>query len=438
MSKSFKLIYLAILILAVAAFARRGLELTNTLAGKVEGDRYGTRVASAGDVNADGYMDMLVAAPGSYQSQNYSGKVYLYLGGKEPKEADLVLDGESSGDRFGISMTRLGDINGDGYGDFAIGADKNDEGGVDAGKVYIYFGGKEIDKTPDITMVGERANDWFGTCIAGGEDFNGDNVADFLVGASYGGKNYTGIVYVFLGGDNITRPAVKIDGEDSGDSFGERIVTLGDIDGDGISDFAVSSYYHNSAGQKNSGRVYIYRGGSVISTKPWHTIDGSRPQANFGFSIACAGDINADGTNDIIVGAPGDGPENEGVVYLYLGGPVVRDPVATFYGEHPKDLYGYVVCGAGDINSDSFDDIFIGSPFADVGDYRSGRVEIFHGGKEIDTINDFHINGNDADSQCGTSLCCIPKFLVRRTPIYAVSAPGPLGNGRTSFLYIYK
>jgi len=424
--------------LVAVSFAARGLGYVGLLKGSVAGDRYGTRVASAGDVNGDGYTDLLVGAPGSYQAANYNGKVYLFLGGENPSEPALVINGEAPGDRFGISLTTCGDINGDGFDDFAVGADKCDQGGVDAGKVYIFFGGKELDATADIILVGDRANDWFGTAVAGGRDLNGDGVPDIIVGASYGGKNYTGVVYIFLGGSSITRPAVKIDGETSGDSFGERVAILGDLDGDGISEFAVGSYYHNSEGKKNSGRVYIYRGGSVISREAWHTMNGARPQANFGFSIASAGDVNNDGTPDIIIGAPGDGPNSEGVAYIYLGGPIIRDPVASFYGEHPKDLYGYSVCGGGDINGDGFGDVLVGAPFADIGSYRSGRVEVFFGGKEIDTIDDFHINGSSADAQCGTAVGSVSRFLGRKQSAYLINAPGPLGNGSTSYLYIYK
>lgn len=430
---------LALLICLTAAYSgAQGLKYVGLLKGDTSGDRFGTIIAPAGDINGNGYTDFLVGAPGSYQSTNYKGKVLVFFGGKEPTAPDMVIEGENPGDRFGASLTTLGDINGDGFDDFAIGADKADEGGSDAGKVYIYFGGKQISGQPDITLVGERPNDWFGTSIAGGQDMNGDQIPDFVVGASYGGKNYTGVVYVFLGGSVITQPAVKIEGETSGDSFGERMAILGDIDGDGISEFAVSSYYHNSDGNKNSGRVYIYRGGSVISREPWHTLSGSRPQANFGFSIAPAGDVNKDGTPDFIVGAPGDGPNSEGVAYLYQGGPVIRDPIATFYGEHPKDLYGYAVCGAGDINKNGYSDVLIGSPFADIGNYRSGRVEVFYGTDKFDTINDFHINGNEADAQCGTSIAYIPRSLPGKRGMFLVGAPGPLGNGRISYLYIYK
>ena len=328
-------------------------------------------------------------------------------------------------------------MNDDGYDDFAVAADKNDQGGTDAGKVYIYYGGKGLDPEPDITLTGERANDWFGSSMAAGEDLNGDGIPDIVVGASYAGKNYTGVAYVFLGGSSITRPAVKIEGENSGDSFGEKVAFLGDLDGDQICDFAVSSYYHNSEGNKNAGRVYIFRGGSVISRDPWHTLDGRNPQANFGFDVASAGDFNGDGTPDIAVSAPGDGPEGEGVVYLYMGGPVIRDAAAIFYGDNSKDLYGYSVC-AGNVNGDEYSDLLIGSPFADVADYRSGRVEVFYGAKEPDVINDFHVNGNNADSQCGTEVGYVPNFYGRRGGLFLVNSPGPLGNGRKSYLFLYK
>ncbi len=430
-------VILGLMALALVGFGAKGLTYIGSLNGNVTGDRFGTTIASAGDVNGDGYADFLVGAPGSYQASDYPGKVYLFLGGAEPGKPALELSGEAVGDRFGIALTSCGDINGDGYGDFAVGADKNDQGGIDAGKVYIYHGGKELDATPDITLTGERFNDWFGTALAGGSDINGDNVPDLLVGSSYAGKKYSGIVYVFLGGASITKPAVVLEGEASGDSYGERVAMLGDVSGDGIDDFAVSSYYHNSSKQRNSGKVYIYQGGPVISTKPWQTIEGKRPQANFGFALASAGDVNGDGMVDIAIGAPGDGPNTEGVVYLYLGGPVIRDPAATIYGQNPKDLYGYDVCG-GNVDSDAYSDLIIGTPFADIGDYRSGRVEIFCGSETFDTINDFHINGNGADAQCGTALAYVPKFFGRKGGLYLIGSPGPLGNGSISILHIYK
>ena len=438
MKLRFICVIMLFVVLAYGAIAAGGLDFVGLLEGPTTGDRYGTCVASAGDINGDGYNDILVGAPGSYQAENYAGKVYLFLGGDNPKEPKLTLNGEKSGDRFGIALTTCGDINGDGFDDFAVGADKCDEGGADAGKVYVYFGGKNIDATPDITLVGERPNDWFGTSVAGGKDLNGDGVPDLIVGACYGGKNYGGVVYVFLGGSNITRPAVIIEGESSGDSFGEKTAILGDLDGDGLSEFAVSSYYHNSEEKKNSGRVYIYRGGSVISRDAWHTLSGTRPQANFGFSLASAGDVNKDGTLDIVIGAPGDGPNAEGVVYLYLGGPVIRDPMATFYGENPKDLYGYSVCGGGDINSDGYGDVLIGSPFADVGSYRSGRVDVFYGGEKMGEISDLHINGSKTDAQCGTEIAFIPKTLRGKKGLYLINEPGVLGNGTTSYLFLYK
>ncbi len=437
MNRRFSFVILGLLGLVLAGFAARGLTYVSTLSGAVAGDRFGVVVAPAGDINGDGNADLLVGAPGSYQMQDLPGKVFLYIGGSDPAKPALEITGDKAGDRFGTAITALGDINGDGFGDFAVGASKNDEAGTDAGKVYIYFGGKQLDATPDITILGERHNDWFGASLAGSKDLNGDNITDLLVGANYGGKNYSGAVYVFLGGANFTTPAVVLDGESSGDSFGERIAILGDMSGNGVSDFAVSSYYHNSADLRNSGKVYLYQGGSIISTKPWQTIEGKRPQANFGFALAGLGDVNGDGTPDIAVGAPGDGPNTEGVAYVYAGAPVIRDPIATIYGQNPKDLYGYSLC-FGDVDDDKFSDLLVGTPFADIGDYRSGRVEIFNGSQSFDTVNDFHINGNGADAQCGTAVEYIKNFYGKRGGIFVVSSPGPVGNGRISFLHIYK
>ncbi|HHS50928.1 MAG TPA: hypothetical protein ENN07_07425 [candidate division Zixibacteria bacterium] len=437
MSRRFSFVVIGLILLALSAFGARGLSFVSTLKGFVAGDRFGVTIEPVGDVNGDGFVDFIIGAPGSYQASNYSGKAYLYFGGTDPSKPALELTGEKPGDRFGASVTALGDISGNGFGDFAIGAPRNDDGGVDAGKVYIYYGGKELSGAPDMVLTGERSNDWFGTSLAGGKDLNGDNVPDLLVGASYGGANHAGVVYVFFGGSNFGTPALVLNGESAGDGFGEKIAIFGDVSGNGVSDFGVSAYYHNSSGLRNAGKVYLYQGGSIIDKKPWHQIEGKRPQANFGFALTALGDVNGDGVPDIGIGAPGDGPNGEGVAYIYAGAPVIRDPFASIYGQNSKDLYGYSIC-AGDVNGDQFADILIGTPFADIGSYRSGRVEIFYGGEKLGPMNNLHINGNFADAQCGTVVAFVPNFYGRRGGLFLVSSPGPLANGGTSFVHVYK
>ncbi len=435
-----KTFVLAFVVLFCIGFGRE-LAYVATLETGVEGDRFGVTVVALGDVNGDGYGDMLICAEGSYVLRDYPGKAYLYLGGPRfAGEAAVVFSGEAPGDHFGASATALGDINGDGFGDFAIGADKNDEGGTDAGKVYIFFGGKKIDTKPDLVIVGGRANDWFGSALAGGDDINGDGKPDLLVGAPYGGKKYAGTVSIFLGGFGFEEPALVLSGEDAGDSYGARVAMLGDVTADGIADFAVSAVYADAGDVNDAGCVYVYAGGNVISQKPVAKLSGSVPREQMGFSVCGPGDITGDGVGDILVGAPGGGPAGMGAVYVFAGGQVLRpEPFKRFLGQHQNDLFGLSVSGAGDLNADRIADFFVGAPYTDAGHYHAGRVEFYAGGKEMSIKDLYHTNGTAEESQYGYCVAYIPDFFGRGKGLYVITSAGRgSGNAGKTKVLVYR
>jgi hypothetical protein len=355
-----------------------GLSVTPsfTVTGENDDDRFGTSVASAGDINGDGYADVVIGANG-YPSSSERGKVYVYLGESTGLSiaAAFTIIGENTGDGFGYSVSGTGDLNGDGYTDLVIGAPHYDS----RGKAYAYLGGGENPSaTPAFAITGENAGDWFGISVAPAGDVNGDGFTDIAVGAStYSlGK---GKVYVYHGSATglSTTPAFTATGENTGDWFGRPLASAGDVNGDGFADLAIGAtgYPH----EDEWGRVYVYHGSATgLSAAPAFTATGESIFAGFGTSVASAGDVNGDGFSDLIVGIWSYPSPGEGKVHVYYGSAsgLNAAPAFTAIGEGNGDGLGTSVASAGDVNGDGFADIAIG---AFGYDFSRGKVYFYYG-----------------------------------------------------------
>jgi hypothetical protein len=345
-----------------------------------EADYLGTSVGG-GDVNGDGFSDVIVGSPADDGAAPNAGTAFVYFGGPAADTIpDLVLRGEGSEDYFAQSSAIVADQNGDGFSDVVVGAWKNDFAADDAGRAYLYFGGPLADSLPDRVYTGEATLDNFGFFVAGAGDVNGDGAGDLIIGAPYhDGAGYNaGRAYVYFGGisgDSIAD--VLLDGESDFHSFGFSASTAGDVDGDGYDDVVVGAVF---AGAINAGRAYLFRGGAWPDATPDLVLDGDDATDQFGCAVGTAGDWNRDGFDDLLVGAfhrDANG-RDAGRVGLWLGGATLDATADRILdGGALLDAFGFSLGPAGDLNGDGWPEFAVGAPLAEAGDQRPGRAYAF-------------------------------------------------------------
>jgi hypothetical protein len=231
------------------------------LIGKTVDGLFGSALAAVGDVNGDGYEDLVVGAYEGVADPTAAGAAYLYYGGPKGLSSapGLVLRGRTGGEQFGSALGALGDVNGDGFADFAVGARKNGDAGEEAGAVYIYHGSRSGPAaTPRVVLRGPAPHAQFGAALSGVADLNVDGFADLLVGAFQAGKSEEGAVLLYLGSpDGIREPAAfTLRGRHAGAHFGKAIAGGRDVDGDGQPDFLVGAEGDAGRGDR-AGAVFV-------------------------------------------------------------------------------------------------------------------------------------------------------------------------------------
>ncbi|MBI3099422.1 MAG: FG-GAP repeat protein, partial [Planctomycetes bacterium] len=227
---------------------------------------------------------------------------------------------------FGYSVSSAGDVNGDGYGDVIVGAYQFDNGQADEGRAYVYHGsGTGLSTTANWTAESDLAGAWFGQSVSTAGDVNGDGYSDVIIGAPYldNGQADEGRAYVYLGAGSglASTPVWTAESDQANARFALSVSTAGDVNGDGYGDVIVGAVLFDN-GQTDEGRVYVYHGSAtgVTSVANW-TAESNVEYVSFGNSVSTAGDVNGDGYGDVIVGAYtfSSGQLNEGRASVFHG-----------------------------------------------------------------------------------------------------------------------
>ncbi len=412
---------------------------SSVLSGQTALDYYGFCVAKAGDVNGDGFDDIIVGSPFNSQPGTYAGRAFLYYGGLVMSSTPaLIFNGEASGDMFGGAVSGAGDVNGDGYADIIIGSPYNSN----KGKIYLYYGGPGLNNSYDAAVSGGTAGDWFGVSAACAGDVNGDGLSDFIVGANGNdaAANNAGAAYLFFGRTSLNySSSLTFTGTGAGDAFGSVVSSAGDVNGDGYSDVLVSAFL-NDAGGVDAGRVYCYFGGASMNNVVDVTFTGQAGSDEFGRGINSAGDVNGDGYSDIIIGAPNNdgGATNAGRVYIYYGGSSVDNTAdKTITSIYANTNFGYSVAGIGDVNGDAFDDVIVGIPQSNRTATNYGAADVYFGGINMDIYPDILLNGNETNSSFGYSVSTAGDLNGDGYFDFLVGAPYNNGNA-IGKAFIYK
>jgi hypothetical protein len=342
-------------------------------------------IAFAGDMNGDGFCD---AIAGDRRYHSNLGGAAVFLGGASmDANVDFYFTAEFALSDFGLCVSSAGDVNCDGFSDVIVGALSYDGG---RGRAYIYYGNTVLVDLPGKILTGTDSVGNFGSNLSGIGDHNGDGFDDVLVTARWGASN-RGTVSLFLGGASMDQVAdVLFSGEFPSNEFGHSITDTIDFNGDGLAEIVISSPSFGSV----RGKAYLYFGKVVLSDTPDITILGEGDGDIFGKSISSAGDVDNDGLDDLLIGAWRSGEADFGGAYMFFGNAeneILRKKFIPATGSVQANL-GFTVSGAGDMNKDGYSDFILGGPLHNI-DY-DGRVYVYLGGDSLSGVASAFYTGN--------------------------------------------
>ncbi len=429
------------------------------LDGAATGERSGSSVAGAGDVNGDGRPDVIIGGYGaSNNTRAISGSSYVIYGQAGNTNIDLAslttaqgfrIDGAAADDHSGTSVAGAGDVNGDGRDDVIIGSPYADNNTRDnSGSSYVIYG-EPTNSTIDLSSLtaaqgfridGAARDDHSGTSVAGAGDVNGDGRAGVIIGAPPAG-NGLGSSYVVYGqpantnidlGSLTTAQGFQIDGEAGGFGSGYSVAGAGDVNGDGRDDVIIGAYRSDKS-RTLAGSSYVIYGQAAntnvdlasLTTAQGFRIDGASAFDQSGSSVAGAGDVNGDGRADVIIGSPyadNNTGDDSGSSYVIYGEPanstidlssLTAAQGFRIDGAARDDHSGYSVAGAGDVNGDGRADLLLGAHFANNNSrVISGSTYVIYGEptnsvvdlSSVTSAQGFRIDGAGGSDQSGIAV----------------------------------
>ena len=384
-------------ILLAGSSELRAQELRLRLDGSRAGETLGATVAAVPDLDRDGVPEILAGAP---QDDFVTGSAYVYSG--STGTVDLELHPVEIRGLFGGSLAPVGDLDGDGIPDLIVGAPfttRPEAYGV--GSVLVFSGatGALI-----YNFLGTEGGTYMGWSVAGLGDLDGDGIPEIAIGtpyASVGGNIGVGNVAVRSGATGEL--LYLFEGGQVGDFLGWSVAAIGDLDGDGVSDVLLGAPNASPAGLAQAGVIEARSGatGELL-----YRIEGVEPAAYFGRTLASVGDIDGDGIDDFVVGAPAaspDGRTEAGSAFLFSG--VNGRLLHRWDGDEDFDEFGGSVAGGGDVDGDGVGDIAIGAPSSSPdGKVGAGTALVFSGAT-LDLL--FELDGENHGDSLGRSVAIL-------------------------------
>lgn len=375
-----------------------------TYTGEYEYDWAGLSVGTA-DIDNDGYDDILIGAPqeGYTSGASWGGAAYIIYGSSSTLSGGSLgttvrLSYSQATEYLGYDISSLGDVDQDGYEDFAVGAlfydasDTNNEGAV-----YVVYGSATRYTSTTVSSVatrftGEAASDALGSLVQGVGDINDDGYADWITGAPYYGATNTGAVYIVYG--SATRPSAgsisqfpRLTGETQNDYIAYAAAGVGDLNNDGITDMVIADNNGNANSMEDNGQTYIIYGSTTAITSQslsaYAKLTGAAASDLSGYDVS-GGNLNGDDYADFVTSAPytNTAAENAGTVFLVHGqsAQITSTGVATqattsFNGEAAQDNFGLSALLA-DMNGDGYMELIASSTGEDTGANSAGAVYV--------------------------------------------------------------